>query len=236
MNKRIKLVVPIAIGVILIILYRVFIAPSNLPKNPIISNGNDPIRIGYIAGGSGSVRVEDTAKNSIEMTLEEINNSGQLKIKLELVYADVGTCSAESVNAEIIKLIKIDKVAIIFGSDLCDAIHSAIMGQLFSEDKHTKDNNVLFFDLFSSKAGPYWDLDQRNIGLITRNYQAKFQKNPVDSEDGNTFFNNGSLYLEEGYDSMHITADAIKSCEKNDYDYTCIENYIDREWTRSSSM
>lgn len=83
----------------------------------------EPIKIGIVAALSGSLSNYGMyIKNGVDIALEEINQAGGINgRKLEIIYEDDKSDTSEAVNAAS-KLINIDKVSIIIGSESSNAV------------------------------------------------------------------------------------------------------------------
>ena len=113
----------------------------------------DTIKIGFIGALSGDgAAYGETEKNTTEIAINEINNSGGIKgRKIEIIYED-GKCSGKDATNAIYKLINIDKVNIILGGT-CSSETLAIA-------PIAEQNKILLLSAFSSNptitnAGDY---------------------------------------------------------------------------------
>lgn len=84
---------------------------------------NKPIKIGYVGALTGNLSMYGLyIKNGMEIALEEINQAGGVNgRKLEIIYEDTKGDTNEAVNAAT-KLINMDKVSIIIGSESSAAV------------------------------------------------------------------------------------------------------------------
>ncbi|MCK4387023.1 MAG: ABC transporter substrate-binding protein [Candidatus Pacebacteria bacterium] len=125
---------------------------------------NEPIKIGFIGPLTGDMATYgETEKNTIEIALEEINQSGELKRKLEVIYED-GKCSGKDAVTAAQKLINIDKVHIILGG-LCSTETLGVAPLVES-------NKVILFSSLSSNPS------------ISQAGDYIFRNSPSDSEFG----------------------------------------------------
>ena len=112
----------------------------------------EPIKIGYIGPLTGGVAAYgETEKNVIELALQEINSSGELNRKLEVIYED-GKCDGKDAATAAQKLINIDKVKIILGG--------ACSAETLAAAPLAEENKVILFSSFASnpsisQAGDY---------------------------------------------------------------------------------
>lgn len=117
MTKTTKIIIGVIIAIIVIggIWYGV------TKKTTITEKG--PIKIGYVGALTGNLSSYGIyIKNGIDLALEEINQAGGINgRKLEIIYEDTKSDTSEAVKSAS-KLINIDKVPIIIGSESSNAV------------------------------------------------------------------------------------------------------------------
>ncbi|MEK7185690.1 MAG: ABC transporter substrate-binding protein, partial [Patescibacteria group bacterium] len=159
MNNTVKLIGGIIVLVLIVWGITAFTNPSGAPVSE-----TGPIKIGFIGPLSGDAAVYgETEKNAVEIALEEINQSGELKRRLEVIYED-GKCSGKDAVTAAQKMINIDKVSIIFGG-VCSSETLGLAPVVES-------NKVVLFSAFSSSP------------LISQSGDYVFRKSPSDSDFG----------------------------------------------------
>jgi len=111
------------------------------------------IKIGAILPLTGNVAsYGQSAKNAIELAVNEINSQGGIKGRLlQIIYED-GKCNGKEASTAAHKLIEVDKVKIILGGE-CSA-------EVLAEAPITEANKVILFSSFAShpditNAGDY---------------------------------------------------------------------------------
>lgn len=163
MKKFLKVIVLVIAIVIVVVSYKLYINKKTIVS---VENLNEPIKIGFISPLTGDAVVAgEIAKNATEMALGEINESGELKRKLEIIYED-GKCNGKDAATAAQKLINIDRVKIILGGD-CSSETLAVAPLAES-------NKVILFSSFSSSP------------LISQAGDYVFRNSPSDADFGKT--------------------------------------------------
>lgn len=179
----------------------------------------EPIKIGCVAALSGNLSTYGIyIKNGLDLALEEINQNGGINgRKLEIIYEDNKSDTNEAVKSAS-KLINIDKVSVIIGSESSSAVLA--MAPLVEQEK------VILFSPIASAA------DITNAGdFVFRNRESgvlhgeKIAELAFDRLD----FKNAAIMSVNSDNGLSYQAGFVKKFEELGGKILKIENYAKGE-------